>query len=428
MSSKSNHEQPGMDRRTAVKISLAAVGAAAILPRLPAEAIARVKAPAARLPNRATVVVFERGGWDALQLFAPTGDPNYALKRPTTAIGAPGSAAAVVGLPMNATFSMHPALPGLHARWSQPLSRLAVVHALGYTPYHRSHFESQDLFETGQFGVVNADGWINRHLQATAAISTAPVRALALMNARPRSMDGAFPCFAFSSIEALQFQATQPDVRQYLEAIVDYTPTAGFSAARVGSYSGMKSSFDLIDLFSGINPQTYAPQNGAVYPNSAIAQSFRQAAMILRGNLGVEFIQIDQDGWDHHTDLVGNIPTYAGALDGALNAFMQDMGADMADVVVLCMSEFGREVAENASNGTDHGAGGAMLLAGGAVQGGQVHGAWPGLATSALAEGRFLAPVNDYRQVILETLIDHMGGTVPSAVFPSMNYAPLGVL
>ncbi|MSR75227.1 MAG: DUF1501 domain-containing protein [Planctomycetes bacterium] len=433
MTCKCNHEnagdaeKPGMDRRTALKVSLAAVGAAALAPRLPAEAIVRPRMPASRLPGRATVVVFERGGWDALQLFAPTGDANYALKRPTTAIGAPGSGAAVTGLAMNSLFSMHPSMPGLHSLWTQPASRLAVVHALGYTPYHRSHFESQDLFETGQFGVVNADGWINRHLQATTGISTAPVRALALMNSLPRSMDGVFPCFAFSSLESLQFQATQPDLRAYLETIVDYTPTVGLSAARAGSYAGMKSTFDLIDMFSGINPATYVPQNGAVYPNTAMGSSFEQTAMILRGNLGVEFIQIDQGGWDHHADLFANIPTYAGALNGALSAFVQDMGADMADVAVLCMSEFGREVSENGSNGTDHGVGGAMMIAGGSVLGGQVHGAWPGLATSALAEGRFLAPANDFRQVILELLMDHMGGTVPSTVFPSMTYAPLGV-
>jgi uncharacterized protein (DUF1501 family) len=305
---------------------------------------------------------------------------------------------------------------------------MGVVHALGHLPYHRSHFESQDLFETGYFGGLFPDGWINRHLRATDTPTAPPVRGLAIRSSLPRSMDGPYPCFAVASVADLQFTAAQPDVRTTLESIVSTTATSGMSPARQGLYSGMVSSFDLIDHFAGVNPATYVPQNGASYPSTSIGNGLRQIAQVIRADLGVEVFQVDQTGWDHHTGLVASVPIYAGALDAAVSAFVQDLGALMDDVVVLVMTEFGREVRQNGSAGSDHGAGGAMLVIGGSVNGGQVHGAWPGLATSALAEGRFLQPLNDFRRVILEVLVDHMGGTDPQIVFPNFSYVPLGVL
>ena len=100
----------------------------------------------------------------------------------------------------------------------------------------------------------------------------------------------------------------------------------------------------------------------------------------------------------------------------------------MSEVVIIVMSEFGRTVAVNGSQGTDHGVGGAMMVIGGAAQGGQVHGIWPGLAPSALVgNARYLAPSNDFRDVILEVLQSHVGGTDAAAVFPGHTPGTLGI-
>lgn len=415
------NDHGGLDRRSFLQTG-ALLGAGALAGPLRAAAAAP---PLARRP--VTVVLFQRGGADQLCLFAPTGDSNYAALRPTTAVAAPGGPGSVVGLYMDPTFSMHPSLLGLHAAYTAPQSRVAVVHATGHVPYDRSHFTSQDLMETGTADGSRTDGWINRHLQATATANDAPVRALALLGSRPRSLAGAYPCYAVASTADLAFKARLPDMRQTLQLIVENTPIAAMSAPHQLAYRSSINAFDLIDHFAGLSPSTYVPAGGAVYPNSSLGRSLRQAAELIKADLGVEFIAVDQGGWDHHSSLLTRVATYATDLDAAVSAFLTDLGP-RANVVLVTMSEFGREVRENGSFGTDHGVGGAMLLAGGSVRGGQVHGVWPGLAPSALRDGRFLAPANDFRDVLTELLEHHMGGTDANVVFPGHAFTPIGVV
>ena len=418
----------GADRRSFLKASAATLGAAALVGRLPAEVRAG-KEKRRRRMNPVLVTLFLRGGADALSLVAPTGDTvHYPALRGSAAIPPPGSGLPGEGLAMDATFSMHPLLAGLHAGYAATGSTFAVIHAVGAVPYDRSHFESQDLFETGGLTGQFSDGWINRHLVATASPSDPPVRALALRSSLPRILAGGYPTYAVKSIADLSFLATQPDIRSTLEPIVDLTPTGGMPTARQTMYQSMSDTFDLIDHFAGIDPSAYVPANGATYPQTPLGEQLAETAQLIKANLGLEFIHVDMGGWDHHNDLVNELSTYVPMLDQALSAFLQDMGALMSDVVVLVMSEFGREAALNGSQGADHGVGGVMFAIGGAVQGGQVHGAWPGLAPGALEAGRFLAPANDFRDVCLEILEDHMGGTLPASVFPGHAYSPLGLI
>jgi uncharacterized protein (DUF1501 family) len=409
-------------RRTFLQAS-ALAGAAAITS--PAQAMS--KPPARRGGTKVTVVLFQRGGTDHLNIYAPTGDPHYATLRPSIAIAPPGSPTGTVGLPMNATFSMHPGMTGLHAAFTAPGSTTAVVQAVGYQPYNRSHFVSQDLYETALQVLTTYDGWINRHLQVTSTPADAPVRALAIRGSLPRSMEGAYPCYAVASTAELVFSGAN-DVRTYLEAIVDSTVTAGMPAPQQLAYQSGRATFDLIDLFAGLSPTTYVPANGAVYPTGSLGRGLREIAEVIKEGLGVEFFALDHGGWDLHNNLVNAIAPLATELSAAITAFFTDLGAFADDVVLVTMSEFGREVLANGSLGTDHGVGGAMLVRGGAVLGGQVRGVWPGLAPGALLSGRFLAASNDYRDVLREILVSHMGGTDPAVVFPGRVYQPVGVL
>lgn len=410
-------------RRSFLQASVLA-GAAAIT------APANAMTPARRhrgASGKVTVVLFQRGGADHLNVYAPTGDSHYATLRPTIGIAPPGSATGVVGLPMNATFSMHPGMAGLHTAFTAPGSRAAVVHAVGYQPYNRSHFVSQDLYETALQTTTPFDGWINRHLQVTTSPTNAPVRALAIRGSLPRSMFGAYPCHAVASTQELVFGGAA-DVRLFLESIVDSTVTQGMPAPQGLAYQSSRDTFDLVDLFSGLNPLNYVPANGATYPAGALGKALREVAEVIKAGLGVEFFAVDQNGWDHHHNLVSSIAPLVGELSQSITAFFTDLGALGADVVLVTMSEFGREAQQNGSSGTDHGVGGAMLVCGGTVNGGQVHGVWPGLAPAALQAGRFLTPSNDYRDVLREILQQHMGGTDPNVVFPGRVYQPIGVL
>ena len=135
----------------------------------------------------------------------------------------------------------------------------------------------------------------------------------------------------------------------------------------------------------------------------------------------------DLGGWDHHVNEVGpkvSLGQLAGKVEefgGALAAFHRDMGDRMEDVVLVTMSEFGRTAKENGNRGTDHGHANAMFVMGGPVAGGKVYGTWPGLAQEQLYEGRDLALTTDFRDVLSEAVVRHLGNRSLQPVFP--NYA-----
>lgn len=415
-------EAGGSTRRAILQAGVVATGALA----MPKSLAARARTARPGNPTKVTVVLFQRGGADHLNLYAPTGDSNYANLRPTVGVGAPGSGATVEGLAMNPTFSMHPAMPGTHAAFVAPGSRCGIVHAVGYAPPDLSHFESQSIYETTLSG-VGAGGWINRHLQATSTAQDAPVRALAIRSALPESMWGPYPCYAVARTNDLVYTGPS-DARAVLAKLSQGDQAVAQLPAQQAAYQSQRDTFALLDLFGGLDPENYVPANGAAYPESGLGSSLRQVAEVIKAGLGVEFFAVDQGGWDHHSDIVNRIAMNASDLDASITAFFDDLGLLADDVLLVTMSEFGRTAHENGSAGTDHGMGGAMLLRGGSVNGGVVHGNWPTVAPAALVSGNYLDPVNDFRDVLREVLDVHMGGTDPALVFPGWVNQPVGVL
>jgi uncharacterized protein (DUF1501 family) len=139
---------------------------------------------------------------------------------------------------------------------------------------------------------------------------------------------------------------------------------------------------------------------------------------------------LDLGGWDMHTGLgtvdSGDMQDNLTELATALAAFAKDIGPDaLRAVTVVTMSEFGRRVQQNGNAGTDHGHGGAMLLLGGGLNGGRVHGRWPGLAAGALDHGDLAGP-NDYRDVLAELLRTRFGLANPAAIFPDHQTRRIG--
>ena len=167
---------------------------------------------------------------------------------------------------------------------------------------------------------------------------------------------------------------------------------------------------------------------GADYPRGRFGQSLQQVAQLIKGDVGVEMAFADIGGWDHHVNELGARPS-EGALPNllreygeALSAFWKDMGDRMNDVVVVTMSEFGRTAKENGNRGTDHGHANSMFVMGGGVKGGKVYGKWPGLEKEQLHEGRDLALTTDFRDVLGELVLRHLGNPSLAPVFP--GYAP----
>jgi len=149
---------------------------------------------------------------------------------------------------------------------------------------------------------------------------------------------------------------------------------------------------------------------------------------MIKANVGVEVMFLDCGGWDNHVNeggTQGQLANLLKDLGQSLAAFHQDMGDRMADIVVVTMSEFGRTAKENGNRGTDHGHANCMFVMGGNVKGGRVYGKWPGLNDHQLNEGRDLALTTDFRAVVGEILLRHLGVNDLAAVFPGFDNTPM---
>ena len=163
------------------------------------------------------------------------------------------------------------------------------------------------------------------------------------------------------------------------------------------------------------------PANGADYPQSKLGKALVEIAQLIKADVGLQVASADVTGWDTHVNqgaTEGPLAERLGELGQALAAFTRDLGERMRDVVVLTISEFGRTVQENGCSGTDHGHATAMLVLGGPVNGGRVLGKWPGLEPAQRVEGQDLAVTTDFRDLVAELLVRHLGTRDLSAIFP----------
>ncbi|MEL6430481.1 MAG: DUF1501 domain-containing protein [Planctomycetota bacterium] len=362
---------------------------------------------------------FLRGGMDGLSLCPPYADPDYVSMRGPLAVPPPGALGGALDL--DGTFGLHPAAAALLPAYQA--GDVAFVQGAGSTDPTRSHFDAMKLIEGGvpnQGASAVETGWLGRHVAAMPpAQPGALLRAAALDDVFPLTLAGApqslaipklaeFDLDGYGSTRALR----QSRLRTMYEAIDG--PLA----------AGALSTLDNIDALSSIDFDGYAPSGGAVYPDSTLGEAFRNTAALIKADRGVEVVEIDKGGWDHHDNQgvgAGRFFDMIGELCQSLGALHADLGSLMGSVTVACMTEFGRRVDANGSAGTDHGRASCMVLMGGNVVGGRVVRDWIGLGPAALDD--LAVPVRiDYRDVLAELLTDRMGDPAAASRFP--NHAP----
>jgi uncharacterized protein (DUF1501 family) len=185
-----------------------------------------------------------------------------------------------------------------------------------------------------------------------------------------------------------------------------------------------KETFDAVSLLQSIQKTPYSPAAGVEYPTGRFGDNMRQIAQLIKANVGVEVAFADIGGWDHHVNEIPQLTRLLGDFGKSLAAFYQDLGDRMQDVVVVTMSEFGRTAKENGNRGTDHGHANCMFAMGGAIHGGKVFGKWPGLAPEQLNENRDLALTTDFRDVLGEMVMTHLGNKSLKQVFPGYTGGP----
>ncbi len=408
-----------MGRRELLAIAGASLASAFVPRALFAQDRTRV---AIRRP--ALVVIFLRGGQDALNVVVPHGDARYREIRPQIAIPPKDAAGGVV--PLDGTFGLHPALAALKPLWES--KKLAPIVCTGSPHETRSHFDAQDFMERAAPGLRSVkDGWLNRFLEATKkkearADDEVLLRAVALQPLLPRSLRGAYPVLAVPDAHVLERD-------RVLDAMDKVYGDGCKEPARADGDPVVAAGQDTVEALKRWKELVARPAGAAgEYPKGRLGAKLRDLAALIGADAGLEVACVDWNGWDHHANEgggTGTIATMLEELGGALAAFARDLGPRLDRTLVLVMTEFGRTCRENGTGGTDHGHGSAMLLLGGAVKGGKVHGKWSGLAEKELYQGRDLPVTTDFRDVFSTVLAHHMAFEAPRSFFP--EYTPSAV-
>jgi uncharacterized protein (DUF1501 family) len=355
------------------------------------------------------VVVILRGALDGLATIAPVGDPDYADLHGAIALTSDGPHAALM---LDSFFALHPSMPEFARMYRE--KRAAVIHAVS-TPYRdRSHFDGQDVLESGFAGPGRVQsGWLNRALEALPkgerAMGERVTSGLAIGATTPLVLRGAAPTVGWTPAALPQ---ADDDTAARLVELYNHRDPALASALSQGL------QLEKAALGDDMKPKPGTNNAGAM---RLVA---RGAAKLMAADDGPRIAALAFDGWDTHANEggpVGRLAQLLSGLDGALAEFESGLSERWRDTVVVVATEFGRTARINGTQGTDHGTGTIALLAGGAVKGGRVISDWPGLKPASLYEGRDLAATTDLRAVFKGVLRDHLGlaeRVLAQAVFP----------
>lgn len=409
-----------LSRRKFLGLSGAALAAAAVPAWLPKIAFAAGGAGS----RDVLVSIFLRGGADGLTLVVPHGEDAYYDLRPTLAIPRPGDGPNGA-IDLDGFFGLPQAMGALKEAYDD--GALLFVHATGLPDPTRSHFSAMYFMEVGRPSPPTSlfTGWIGRHLAATPpAVAGAPLRALGLGYGLPRSLVGGPQTVPVRDLGDVDLSGDENLAQGRRRALDAMYAAATDSLLKASANNTTRT----IDLLRQIDFSGYQPGGGAVYPDDEFGNAIKSTAALIKAQVGVEAATIDLSGWDSHEEMGaidGDLAALMNSLSRGLAAFHQDLFTGGFDrVVVTVQSEFGRNANENASRGTDHGHGGAMIVLGGQVAGGRVLADWPGLAPDQLYEDQDLQITIDYRDVLAEILEKRLGNTNLAAVFPDPAYSP----
>jgi uncharacterized protein (DUF1501 family) len=356
------------------------------------------------------VVIVLRGALDGLSAVAPIGDPAYADLHGALALSRDGARPA---LPLGGFFGLNPAMTNFARLYGAQQAQ--VVHATATNYRERSHFDGQDVLESGMPGPGRVDsGWLNR--------------AVAALPAGER-VGGA---------RALAVGATAPLVIRGPAPILGWAP-AGLAAPSDGLVARLMDLYNHSDpalgaaLQAGLDADRLANRQGmdALRPGGDVALLMRKAAegaaRLMAVDDGPRVGASAFDGWDTHANeggATGRLAQLLGGLDGAFAAFQSELGPRWNDTIIVAITEFGRTARINGTVGTDHGTATVAFLAGG-----RVVADWPGLKLAELYEQRDLKPTTDLRAVLKGVLADHLGlsaETLARSVFPdTLGVAPM---
>jgi uncharacterized protein (DUF1501 family) len=364
------------------------------------------------------VVVFLRGAADVLNMVVPHGEDAYYQLRPSLGIPRPDDSNAKKeerAVDLDGFFGLHPTMQPLLDAWQS--EQLAIIHACGAPDESRSHFKAMELMERGVDDERGpASGWIGRHLATLNTDNSSPLRAVGMGTRPQRSLSGSVPVSALRSIADFHMGGDARALQQMRLAL-----NTVYQDDVLG-----QDTLSIMDTLQTLDPLKYTASREAIYPDTEFGMALKQTAMLIKANVGLEVSAIDVGGWDTHFaqgSAIGLMPNLMKDLAEGLAAFHADMFDHMNNLTTVTMSEFGRRASENGSLGTDHGHGSMMMVLGGHVDGGKVHGEWPGMRAGQLIGPGDLAVTTDYRDVLSEVLTKRLNNPATDQIFP--EYQPV---
>ncbi len=328
-----------------------------------------------QLASPKIVWVLLRGALDSLHTIVPSFDPQYKILRPklSTSFKSPL-------LPLEKGFSLHPSLKNLHL-WYQEKSLIPVVAVYSGYP-KRSHFDGQDYLESGKGEIDHDSGWLAR------AIEVKNKRALAVSRATPISLRS-------SDQVNTWYPSNLKDADEDIYAALDKLYQNDESLK-----TSLESGLEVRGLVGDKKGKKKKRQGKFIDLTKACAN-------LMVGEQGVDCAMLELGGWDTHNNQGTRLNNNLAELDNGLAELKTGLGKEWQNTVVIIGTEFGRTAKENGTGGTDHGTGSALFLAGGAVNGGQVQGSWPGLKTEQLFQQRDLMPTTNSFSWIGNVLSQH---------------------
>ena len=363
------------------------------------------------------VTLVLRGGFDSLSAVVPT-DENL-MRKVRGAIYIPNSSL----LPLDREFGLHPALKKFLPLWEA--KELAIVNTLGAPTHSRSHFDEISDVAYAAYGEKDKrSGWIARFLDVAGSGSV--VQSVGIGSTTRQLIGGKAAPVNVDSINNFKLDSVFGYKAEDLAGFIDETHGRWTNTWATQAKSTIQA-LDQISLAS-------AQKSAVTYPNTGTGQRFRDVAALLKAGIGVRAVDIEFQGdWDMHANMGtlddGWLTSYLADLAGSISSFREDLGVLWARVTVVTVTEFGRRVSQNQSSGTEHGWGSSTFVAGGGVNGGKIHGRFPGLDDKQLKDGDLVVTA-DYRSLLSEILTRRAGITAEGAsqVFPNFRPEVLSVM
>ena len=352
------------------------------------------------------VTLVLRGGFDALSAVVPTDEDL--MRKVRGDIFIPNSSL----LPLDRDFGLHPALKKLVPLWDA--KELAIVNTIGAPTHSRSHFDEISDVAYAAYGEKDKrSGWIARFLDVAGSGSV--VQSVGIGSTTRQLIGGKAAPVNVESINNFKLDSIYGFRAEDLAGFIDETHGRWTNVWATQA----KSTIQALDQIAAARAQ----KSVVTYPNTGTGQRFRDVAALLKAGIGVRAVDIEFQGdWDMHANM-GNLDT------GWLTSYLADLAVLWSRVTVVTVTEFGRRVSQNQSSGTEHGWGSSTFVAGGGVNGGKIHGRFPGLDNKQLKDGDLVVTA-DYRSLLTEILTRRAGITADGAsqVFPNFRPEVLSVM